>query len=503
MKNKIWYLPKFQNPAGPLPDFSDLPASEQFKIRQESPLFKFVQTINSEQGKQNRNYSGNYYYVKNDEHPQGDWIFIRSEEPLKPMEQDIAEYLPGIGDAAEVANISKDISQGNIGQALLAAGLLILPGNASRIIRKTRNDAVDMFRTYNKNHTINIPENSKLYPEIQKLIPEARKRYELTNNMDITDEEIAKALYGRANKLGFETAAKYSTGEPHLLFRGDTKRYEQLRERLTPAEVAERRGTMDNSLGNLFLGKFPDSFQGIDRYIGTYNTWFNSINGSGTGSRVRLPNGKVIQNIDWDFETDGILPWRMQKLYDFKDHSGNSHTIFKLPDEVMESGVNDINPFIVKTPKVRDSTLEISVLDDDRLPFGLKRKDGKLQYNYLGGSRNARFGRNFDGFFEEPEFRQNVTAPHYTELLKRAEQKNQGLLFSSGANKQHPLREEHGQYDYFVLPNFNRTGAKHLFSYDINQPVRWDIDNIYLKEGGILDETETAWRSYFDCRKSD
>ena len=117
----------------------------------------------------------------------------------------------------------------------------------------------------------------------------------------------------------------------------------------------------------------------------------------------------------------------------------------------------------------------------------MQLKDGKLQYNYLGGSRNARFGRNFDGPFEAQEFRQNVTAPHYTELLKRAEQKNQGLLFSSGSNK-HPLREEHEQYDYFVLPNFNRTGAKHLFSYDINQPVRWDIDNIYLKKGGVLDE---------------
>lgn len=487
MKNKIWYLPKFQNPAGPLPEFSSLPASEQFRIRQESPLFKFVQTVNSEQGKQNQNYSGKYYYIQNDQNPQGTWQFIRSEEPLKPMEQEIAEYLPGTGDVAEVANIGKDISQGNIGQALLAAGLLILPGNASGIIRKTGNDAVDMFRTYNKNHTINIPENSELYPEIQKLIPEARKRYRLIDNTDITDEEIARALYGRANELGFDTAAKYSTGEPHLLFRGDTKRYEQLRERLTPAEVAEGRGTMDNSLGNLFLGKFPDSFQGIDRYIGTYNTWRNSINGSGTGSRVILPNGKVVQNKNWSFETDGNLPWHMQKLYDFKDYLGNSHTILKLPDEVMESGVNDINPFIVKTPKVRDSTWEISVLVDYKLPFGVKRKDGKVQYNYLGRSRNARFGRNFDGPFEAQEFRQNVTAPHYTELLKRAEQRNQGLLFSSGASK-HPLRDEHDQYDYFVLPNFNRTGAKHLFSYDINQPVRWDIDNIYLKEGGKINE---------------
>lgn len=138
MKNKVFYLPKFQEPAGTLPEFSSLPASEQFRMRQESPLFKFVQTVNSEQGKQNQNYSGKYYYVQNDQNPQGTWQFIRSEEPLKPMEQEIAEYLPGTGDAAEVVNIGKDINQGNIGRALLGSTLLLLPGNWSKLIEKLK-----------------------------------------------------------------------------------------------------------------------------------------------------------------------------------------------------------------------------------------------------------------------------------------------------------------------------------------------------------------------------
>jgi hypothetical protein len=45
---------------------------------------------------------------------------------------------------------------------------------------------------------------------------------------------------------------------------------------------------MDNSLGNLFLGEFPDSWRGVDRYIGTWRNFNGSprLVGSGTGSKV-------------------------------------------------------------------------------------------------------------------------------------------------------------------------------------------------------------------------
>lgn len=494
MKNKIFYLPKFQEPAGTLPgaipdflDWSKMSDAERFQVRM-SPLHQFVQTVSSDQGKQNSQYSGNYYWTKTKDNPQEHWVFIRSEEPLKPMEQEIVEYLPGTGDVAEVVNIGKDLSQGNIGNAMLAAGLLILPGNIGKAVRRTGDDAVDMFRTYNKMHSINIPQNSELYPEIQKLIPEARKRYELIDNMDISDEEIAKALYGRAQELGFDTAAKYSTGEPHLLFRGDTQRYEQLKDRWSPEKVAENNGTMDNSLGNLFLGEFPNSVgEGIDRYIGTLDIGSNFLKPSATGSSVILPNGQIIKT-GIQIGSDVQLPFK--KIFQKPLYSTRKTTRFQLPDDMMISGVNDINSFIVRTPKVRDSSFEISVLNDDRLPMGLKLKTGTIMNNYLGGFKGKRFGKKFDGPFEHTEFRINTTAPHYIELLNRAKKKGQGLLFSDKVSpgRIHPLRNEHGNYTYWVLPNFNRKNAKHLFGYDITQPVNWNIDNIYLKEGGKLNE---------------
>ena len=142
-------LLKFQEPAGELPTnfvswdpiyrFGTKPNEpkmstiDQFRFNQESPLRQFVQTVSSEEGKQNQQYSGNYYYTSTKDSPRPNWIFIRSEEPLKSMEQEIAEYLPGTGDATEVINIGKDISQGNIGQALLAAGLFLIPGNWRKV----------------------------------------------------------------------------------------------------------------------------------------------------------------------------------------------------------------------------------------------------------------------------------------------------------------------------------------------------------------------------------
>lgn len=143
-------LPKFQEPAGELPtnfvswdpiyrfgtkpNDSKISTIDQFRFNQESPLRQFVQTVSSEEGKQNQQYSGNYYYTSTKDNPRPHWEFIRSEEPLQPMEQEIAEILPGTGDVAEVTQIGKDLSQGNIGNALLGAGLLFLPGNANKFL---------------------------------------------------------------------------------------------------------------------------------------------------------------------------------------------------------------------------------------------------------------------------------------------------------------------------------------------------------------------------------
>jgi hypothetical protein len=58
--------------------------------------------------------------------------------------------------------------------------------------------AVQMFKEYG---TTTIPSNSKIYSQIQQLVPEARERYKLVGRTDITDDEIAGSLYKRAMEL--------------------------------------------------------------------------------------------------------------------------------------------------------------------------------------------------------------------------------------------------------------------------------------------------------------
>lgn len=122
-----------------------------------------------------------------------------------------------------------------------------------------------MFKEYG---SVQIPENSKIIEQLRKYVPEARERYGLVGNTNITDDEIAGSLYKKALELGGDTAAVNEVGEPLVLFRGDTKRYLALKPRMSPEELATKRGTMDNSLGTLFLD-FPNTYQGVDRYLGT------------------------------------------------------------------------------------------------------------------------------------------------------------------------------------------------------------------------------------------
>ena len=46
-----------------------------------------------------------------------------------------------------------------------------------------------------------------------------------------------------------------------------------------------------------------------------------------------------------------------------------------MPASWSESGVNDINAFVVRTPNMRDATKEISVLNDDFLVKGGPKVD--------------------------------------------------------------------------------------------------------------------------------
>lgn len=338
-------------------------------------------------------------------------------------------------------------------------------------------EAVKMFKEYGGTP---IPEGSINGEQLRKYVAEARERYGLVGNNNVTDEEIAQALYKHSKELGGNTAAVNAQGEPQLLFRGDTQRYTQLKKRMSPEELAKKSGTMDNSLGNLFLGEFPDSWRGVDRYIGTWRNFNGSpkLVGSGTGSKV-VWDGKTASEIE-GYPYLGPQAGGGYKLYSQPHRYGNID-VYKLPASMMESGVNDLNAFIVRTPQMRNASSEISVLNDDWMLQGAKDShfmSKNYKYNPKTYSmENIKTGESLGEITTEsaPESRAAM-GDHYKELLKEAEQKQQGLL-KSEANA--PLRDEHSQYSYFVLPNFNIQGAKHLLPYDLRIPRNWKDKNIY------------------------
>lgn len=312
-------------------------------------------------------------------------------------------------------------------------------------------DAVKMFKEYGGTP---IPEGSLNGDQLRKYVMEARERYGLIDNPNISDEEIAQALYKHTNELGKGSAAINSQGEPQLLFRGDTKAYTQLKDHPSPTDLATKSGTMDNSLGTLFLGELPGTGQkgqGLERYL-VRGQEFNGdpkLIGSGTGVKVLGGDGK------YHTEIRQIIPKDARPLVTYSTRFGDN-AVYKLPAKYSESKTNNINAFVVRTPAIRDASKEISVLNDDWLIKG----GSKVNYH---GPLN-------------PTNERSAMAEHYDYILKDAQKKQQGLLKS---NPNSPLRDEHDDYTYFAVPNWNKSNVKSLLPYDLRIPRNWSDPNIF------------------------
>lgn len=322
-------------------------------------------------------------------------------------------------------------------------------------------NAVIMFKEYGSDVT--IPDNSINYNILLKYVPEARERYGIIGRKDISDEEIARALYKRIQGLSKETGALNEVKEPQLLFRGDTRNYNSLKIRMAPTQLIDKKGTMDNSLGTLFLGEYPGTLP--DRYDAVGVT--------------RYLSGKVYNPIinEWKWRassTSSAVPTEHTSGYRvfFEPSLGHRGTpIGFVKDLSTAQNPNHLNAFIVKTPYVRDATKEISVLDDDAFITGFD----KAQYK-----GKQVLDRTKD--YSDSEIRK-LMGDHYTQVLKDAEAKQQGLLKSDAGSS---LREEHTKYTYFAVPNFNRFNVKHILPYDLRIPTDWNSYNIYKKNGGKL-----------------
>lgn len=320
-------------------------------------------------------------------------------------------------------------------------------------------DAVKMFKEYGGTP---IPEGSLNGDQLRKYVMEARERYGLIDNPNISDEEIAQALYKHTNELGKGSAAINSQGEPQLLFRGDTKPYTKLK---VNHEQIGKSDTEDNVLGTMFLDRTGiGEGWGPDRYMYLANQ----------DNKVMAPYRNGIETESFNtlqpkFKPDYIIPLEekgsvadLDISYPYYKYNNRYGVISggKISSEAFADGyTNQLNGFVVRTPNERDITNEVYTNGMGRLP---------------------KVGEEFQ--WRVPHSTDISSAPRETRILqnkavvKDAQQKNQGLLRSKAGS---PYRDEHDKYDYLVVPDFNARNVKHILPYDLRIPRNWSDPNIF------------------------
>lgn len=320
-----------------------------------------------------------------------------------------------------------------------------------------------------------IPEGSINGNQLRMYVNEAREKYGLIGNNNISDEEIAQALYKHTNELGKGSMALNTQGEPQLLFRGDTKAYTQLKDHKLDGSHRD----MDNEIGTLFTGEFPGTYGdrfdavGSSRYLDgwSFNPTTNEWNWRGGGTRSNVNKQEGYQMF---FHADP-----RPKLANRGWFMG-----FKKAASTPEHP-NDLNAFIVRTPAMRDASREISVLNDDYLIRQPSLKTERFKWDESKGRIVDTYNKIDDVFEDMPDVGTKMAVKeHYTNVLQDAQKNNQGLLKSSrigenGITEDNTLREEHPGYSYFALPDFNKQNAKHILPYDLRVPRDWSDPNIF------------------------
>lgn len=319
------------------------------------------------------------------------------------------------------------------------------------------NEAVQMFKQYGG---IKPNPNSINYEQLLKYVPEARERYGLVGNTEVSDEEIAQALYKHVKELAGDTKALNSQGEPQLLFRGDTKPYTELR-----TNHHEAGGSEDNLLGTLFLdrtgigeGWGPDRYLFMARENGTvmapYHTGIETESFDLISPKFKEGYLAKLDGKGYVDSEDVLYPyWKVSRKGDIISGSKIANDAFT------EGNVNHLNGFIVKTPKERDITYQIVTSGGGRPP-----KQGEELQWFI--PKEERIGASLH----------DVQAKQAKAVVKDAKQKGEGLLRSKANG---PYRGEHENYDYFAVPDFNAKNVKHILPYDLRIPRDWTDPNIY------------------------
>lgn len=107
---------------------------------------------------------------------------LRYEKPLQPLGQEMASFLPGVGDIIEAGNIVNDIKNKNYLPATISTLLFILPGNFLRGTQKTLGFKYPYFDLEYTTKSGNLIKNRGIDKEIKNTESLLAKRYSTKEN---------------------------------------------------------------------------------------------------------------------------------------------------------------------------------------------------------------------------------------------------------------------------------------------------------------------------------
>lgn len=255
--------------------------------------------------------------------PDGKKVAIRTEQPLKPLEQSIAEWLPGVGDVSELGYITKDIKEGRYGMATIGAGLFLMPGAFGKILNKRRktiratNTMSDAVRKANTAEYINNIDDTYIDPvHLERVaksdqITRFNKFAKKYGYPEITDLNISNSRLDELTKNMLERHNTY--------FRGV---------RMTP-ELEELAKTLNISNDEALKIAATTPRKG-DSHIFVSPTNNAGIYGGGTAAKLRRPYKLGLDRTKWfneanfqievpqhyggDPQAEVIYPWFSENL---------------------------------------------------------------------------------------------------------------------------------------------------------------------------------------------
>lgn len=272
---------------------------------------------------------------------------LKYEEPLQPLTQEIMSFIPGIGDAIEASSIIGNLLNDNWKQALISAGLLILPGNASKI-SKNLGFKYPYFDLEYITESGNLIKNRGIDKEIKNTESLLAKRYSTKGNRI---PELPQELNGE------QVSDIIQNWEP------------QIREVVTPPDGARA----SNQIG--WYRHNNSNNQPLDVSIGDKNLTTKELNTEFTPEVNNYPISEESRRQILDHELSHWLD------YTFRPEIRNSE--IKFLTEGTEEAVKDPFEIIARTGQVKSYN---KISDGSQTFTGDQYK--KMFENYINNKRN-------------------------------------------------------------------------------------------------------------------